>query len=177
MSLKHAVLGLVLERRGYGYDLVQRLTDRLGPAWQLTPSAVYFALDQLSDAGAVVPDRQHVAAADPVEPDFHCRRLGGEAHGVAQDVLDRAAQELRVALEECGALRCPLDAFVDGAGFEPGILHDVVQQRGQVDTFAVQGGFAAGELREMQDLADECIEPLGLEFDPSELGSGAAAAE
>lgn len=53
MSLKHAVLGLVLERRGYGYDLVQRLTDRLGPAWQLTPSAVYFALDQLSDAGLI----------------------------------------------------------------------------------------------------------------------------
>lgn len=45
--LKFGVLGLLVERRGYGYELVQRLGDRLGNAWQLNPSAVYAALDQL----------------------------------------------------------------------------------------------------------------------------------
>jgi DNA-binding PadR family transcriptional regulator len=47
MLLKYGVLGLLIERRGYGYELVQRLDDRLGEAWQLNPSAVYTALDQL----------------------------------------------------------------------------------------------------------------------------------
>lgn len=53
MSLKFGVLGLLVERRSYGYELVQRLSERLGPAWQLNPSAVYAALDQLED-GALI---------------------------------------------------------------------------------------------------------------------------
>jgi DNA-binding PadR family transcriptional regulator len=57
MSVKHAVLGLLIERRGYGYDLAQRLGDRLGPAWQLNASAVYGALDQLETHGLVVGER------------------------------------------------------------------------------------------------------------------------
>lgn len=53
MSLKHAVLALVAERRGYGYELVQRLEERVGPGWRLNPSAVYPALDQLERGGLV----------------------------------------------------------------------------------------------------------------------------
>lgn len=53
MSLKHAVLALVAERRGYGYELVQRFEERVGPGWQLNPSAVYPALDQLERSGLV----------------------------------------------------------------------------------------------------------------------------
>jgi DNA-binding PadR family transcriptional regulator len=53
MSMKHAVLALVVERRGYGYDLAQRLDERVGPGWKLNPSAVYPALDQLERAGLV----------------------------------------------------------------------------------------------------------------------------
>lgn len=47
MSAKHAVLGLVIERPGYGYDLARRLQDRFGSSgFALT--GVYSALDQLS---------------------------------------------------------------------------------------------------------------------------------
>lgn len=53
MSLKHAVLALVAERRGYGYELVQRFEERVGPGWQLNASAVYPALDQLERGGLV----------------------------------------------------------------------------------------------------------------------------
>ncbi len=53
MSIKFAVLGLVAERPGYGYELIQRLNARIGPAWQLNPSTVYAALDQL-EAGQLV---------------------------------------------------------------------------------------------------------------------------
>lgn len=51
MPLKHAVLALLAERRGYGYELVQRLEQRVGPGWRLNPSAVYPALDQLERGG------------------------------------------------------------------------------------------------------------------------------
>jgi DNA-binding PadR family transcriptional regulator len=59
MPLKHAVLALVAERRGYGYELVQRLEERVGPGWRLSPSAVYPALDQLERGGLVTSAARH----------------------------------------------------------------------------------------------------------------------
>lgn len=58
MSLKLAVLGLLVERRGYGYDLARRFEDRVGPGWQLNEGAIYVALDNLQRDGFVrhVPD-------------------------------------------------------------------------------------------------------------------------
>jgi len=53
VPLTHAVLALVVERRGYGYELVRRFDDRVGPAWRLNPSAVYPALDQLERRGLI----------------------------------------------------------------------------------------------------------------------------
>jgi DNA-binding PadR family transcriptional regulator len=47
LSAKYAVLGLVIERPGYGYQLAQRLEERFG-ASGFAPSGVYSALDQLS---------------------------------------------------------------------------------------------------------------------------------
>jgi DNA-binding PadR family transcriptional regulator len=42
-----ALLGLLLERSGYGYELAQRLSERMGPAWRLTPSSIYPVLERL----------------------------------------------------------------------------------------------------------------------------------
>lgn len=47
MSAKYAILGLVIERPGYGYQLAQRLQERFGSS-SFAPSGVYSALDQLS---------------------------------------------------------------------------------------------------------------------------------
>lgn len=55
MSVKHAVLGLLVQRRGYGYDLVQRFEEQVGPAWQLNAGAIYVALDKLERDGLVRP--------------------------------------------------------------------------------------------------------------------------
>lgn len=49
MSAKHAVLGLVIERPGYGYQLAQRLDERFGSSG-FALSGVYSALDQLARA-------------------------------------------------------------------------------------------------------------------------------
>lgn len=42
-----ALLGLLLERPGYGYELGKRLDERMGSAWKLTPSTIYSVLDRL----------------------------------------------------------------------------------------------------------------------------------
>ncbi|HTU79239.1 MAG TPA: helix-turn-helix transcriptional regulator [Solirubrobacteraceae bacterium] len=56
MSAKHAVLGLVIERPGYGYQLARRLQERCG-AWGWEPSGVYGALDLLAREGNVRSER------------------------------------------------------------------------------------------------------------------------
>lgn len=56
--MKHAVLGLIIERRGYGYDLINRFNERFGTAWNLNHSTVYAAIDDLYDRGLI-------AAHDP----------------------------------------------------------------------------------------------------------------
>jgi DNA-binding PadR family transcriptional regulator len=55
MSVKYAVLGLLVQRRGYGYDLVQRFEEQVGAAWQLNAGAIYVALDKLEQEGLVRP--------------------------------------------------------------------------------------------------------------------------
>jgi DNA-binding PadR family transcriptional regulator len=54
MSAKYAILGLVIERPGYGYQLAQRLEERFGSS-AFAPSGVYSALDQLSRDELVRP--------------------------------------------------------------------------------------------------------------------------
>ncbi len=52
MSVKHAVLGLVIERPGYGYELVQRLGQRI-EGWRPSETAVYPALRSLRADGMI----------------------------------------------------------------------------------------------------------------------------
>ena len=49
--LKGALLGLVLQRPGHGYDLANRLDRRLGPAWQITAKNIKRMIEQLNRAG------------------------------------------------------------------------------------------------------------------------------
>jgi DNA-binding PadR family transcriptional regulator len=66
MSMKMAMLGLLIERPGYGYELTQRLDERVD-GLELSDSAVYPALDSLWRNGLTrkrkkdgVPHRQRV---------------------------------------------------------------------------------------------------------------------
>ncbi|HEX5853219.1 MAG TPA: PadR family transcriptional regulator [Solirubrobacteraceae bacterium] len=52
MSVRHAVLGLLIERPSYGYQLTKRLDEQFG-AWAWQSSGVYTALDQLVRDGDV----------------------------------------------------------------------------------------------------------------------------
>jgi DNA-binding PadR family transcriptional regulator len=54
--VKGALLGLVLQRPGHGYDLANRLNRRLGPAWQIEAKGLYPMLQQLERAGLVLSE-------------------------------------------------------------------------------------------------------------------------
>ncbi len=73
MSVKYAVLGLLAQRRGYGYDLVQRFEEQVGPAWQLNAGAIYVALDKLEQEGLVRP----IAAGEGPQPPARRRTTRG----------------------------------------------------------------------------------------------------
>ena len=61
--LKGALLGLLLQRPGHGYDLANRLHRRLGPAWQIEAKGLYPMLQQLERAGLISP--QAIACNGP----------------------------------------------------------------------------------------------------------------
>jgi DNA-binding PadR family transcriptional regulator len=55
--LKGALLGLLLQQPGHGYDLALRLHRRLGPAWQIEAKGLYPMLQQLERAGLVSSEK------------------------------------------------------------------------------------------------------------------------
>jgi DNA-binding PadR family transcriptional regulator len=62
--MKHAVLGLLVQRPGYPYEVAQRFRRDVGSAWELNTSHIYFLLNQLETEGLVVArprarDRNH----------------------------------------------------------------------------------------------------------------------
>jgi DNA-binding PadR family transcriptional regulator len=65
--LKGAILALVLERPGHGYDLGARLGARLGPTWAIDPKRLYRMLDQLERAGLI----SGTVESDPENPRQH----------------------------------------------------------------------------------------------------------
>lgn len=52
LSLKYVLLGMVVERPGYGYELQTRVEERL-PFYNYTAGAVYPALDRLEGEGLI----------------------------------------------------------------------------------------------------------------------------
>lgn len=58
MAVKHAVLGLLAERRGYGLELALRLNDRLGAGFAVPVGTVYTSLGTLENEGYAVVTRR-----------------------------------------------------------------------------------------------------------------------
>lgn len=54
-SVRAVLLGLILERPGYGYDLANRLVERLGETWRIAPKDVYRLLDELHEQELLEP--------------------------------------------------------------------------------------------------------------------------
>lgn len=59
------VLGVLAERRGYGYDLGKRLGARMGPGWQFNPSGIYASLDRLEQRNFVRYEQRESRTPSP----------------------------------------------------------------------------------------------------------------
>jgi len=53
MSAKHALLGLLLHRPAYRYQLGERLQERLGPAWKINSGQLYQTVRRLAADGLI----------------------------------------------------------------------------------------------------------------------------
>lgn len=53
MSLRHALLGLLVDRSGSGYDLMKLFSTSLGNVWAATQSQLYGELNRLEAAGLI----------------------------------------------------------------------------------------------------------------------------
>lgn len=53
MSAKHALLGLLLDRADYPYQLADRLARRLGPAWEVNSGQLYQTVKALERDGLI----------------------------------------------------------------------------------------------------------------------------
>jgi PadR family transcriptional regulator AphA len=53
MSLRHALLGLLAEEPGSGYDLMRKFDLSLANVWPATQSQIYTELTRLADAGLI----------------------------------------------------------------------------------------------------------------------------
>jgi DNA-binding PadR family transcriptional regulator len=126
--LRYGVLGLLIERRGYGYDLVQRLSQRLGAAWQLNPSTVYTALDQLEEAKLI--EAVHGSSDEPPPDRHHSRRAGR----VVYEATDRGVAEFRAWLgrptQRVSPIRSEIQLKVALAGPDnvPPLLASIAQE-------------------------------------------------
>lgn len=77
MSIKYAVLGLLIERRGYGYDIANRLQERLGPDFAGGTRAVYISLDHLR-RDALVSEVERVRAGRQTKIYYEATPAGEE---------------------------------------------------------------------------------------------------
>lgn len=73
MSAKHALLGLLLHRPAYRYQLGERLEERLGPAWSINSGQLYQTIGRMCEEGLIEridgevedQDERHVFAITP----------------------------------------------------------------------------------------------------------------
>ena len=74
MSAKHALLGLLLHRSAYPYELADRLERRLGPAWAVNSGQLYQTMNRLEQDGMI----ERVEDAQGTRDDRHVFAITGE---------------------------------------------------------------------------------------------------
>lgn len=85
MPVKHAVLGLIAERRGYGYEVSQRLSKRLGPRLAVPEATVHSSIKTLKTAGHI---------------EVYRRSFRGEQAAIWYEVTEGGLEEYESWLDE-----------------------------------------------------------------------------
>ena len=90
-DIRTAVLAVLSEEPGHGYDVIQRLEDKTGGAWRPSPGSVYPTLQLLADEGlaqSVERDGKRVYELTPAGHAETERRIE-EAGGTPWEVDDQ----------------------------------------------------------------------------------------
>jgi DNA-binding PadR family transcriptional regulator len=104
MSAKHALLGLLLDRSAYPYELADRLQRRLGPTWAVNSGQLYQTVGRLEQEGLIE------RVADPVGGrDRHVFAITEEGVAEFEHWFDQTTSGARLA-------RRPLLAKITLAG-------------------------------------------------------------
>jgi DNA-binding PadR family transcriptional regulator len=156
--LKYGVLGLLIERRDYGYQLVQRLSERLGAAWQLSPSAVYGALDQLEDAELIAAVQ---AGGEEPAPERRSRRAARVVYEATEPGIGEFQAWLARPSVRASPIRSEIQLKVALAGPDniPPLLASIAQEEWMVAQCLREecrpAGLAAGQRPSVAALAED----------------------
>jgi DNA-binding PadR family transcriptional regulator len=93
MSARHALLGLLLDRAGYPYQLADRLQQRLGPAWEVNSGQLYQTVKALERDGLI--ERVHGGTGD--HEDRHVFAITDEGVDEFERWFDQAPDTVRLS--------------------------------------------------------------------------------
>ncbi len=110
-QIRTALLAVLAEGPGHGYDVMQTLEDKTGGAWRPSPGSVYPTLQQLEDEGLVRSTERdgkrvfEITDAGRAEAEARVRDAGGPPWDLApgprrgRDVM-QAIRQLHVAFRQ-----------------------------------------------------------------------------
>lgn len=135
MSAKHALLGLLLDRAGYPYQLADRLQERLGPAWDVNSGQLYQTVKALERDGLI----ERVPSDAGSHEDRHVYAITGEGVDEFERWFDQAPDTVRLS-------RRPLLLKITFAG--PRRLRDAIAKVDAYEYECAQRLTEAARLRE-----------------------------
>lgn len=93
MSAKHALLGLLLDRPAYPYQLADRMQQRLGPAWRVNSGQLYQTVKGLEKDGLI----ERVRSAPGEHQDRHVFQVTQEGVLEFERFFDGGAEAVRLS--------------------------------------------------------------------------------
>jgi DNA-binding PadR family transcriptional regulator len=141
MSAKYALLGLLLQRSSYPYELGDRLLQRLGPAWKVNSGQLYQTIERMEEDGLI--ERVDPGAQGPKDRHVFKATTGGaeefERWFVADTSVTRLSRRpLTVKLTLAGPARLS-DALEQIAAYELECARRLTELSRLHESVAVQG--------------------------------------
>jgi DNA-binding PadR family transcriptional regulator len=91
-----AVLGLMIERPSYGYEILQRFERNYGELLKLSsPSQIYTALDSLMDRGMIEATSEPSPSIGSRQPKLHYRATEDGVRRYQEHLVDQAEEDRR----------------------------------------------------------------------------------
>lgn len=99
MSVRMVILGLLLEKPRYGYEIKQLIEQRMGDWADIPFGSIYYALNKLADEGKLDRNQEK---GDPGRPVRYVYTISGDGLEEFRELLDKAWKDE-------GRLKFPFD--------------------------------------------------------------------